>query len=190
MRFLFLFLISFNLSANTLIPSLQDASLDVTLVADKKGGTLYVYNNETGQVIKNPALFGTNKGDVVDMNIYNSTKPSARKTPAGEYDLMQQFSLRLNEPILSFIRGTHKIGAIHPLWMKNPNQQRPQRLKSETPDDNRITNGCINVDPDFFYKVLVKIPNDTRLIILTENDTIKNIDDIKNIINRSETHND
>lgn len=185
MKFLFLFLLSFNISANSLIPSLQDPSLKVTLIADKKGGSIYVYNNETQQLLSNPALFGKNKADKVDLTIYDSRKPSANITPAGEFNVMQHFSLRLNEPIISFIRGSHKIAAIHPLWMKNPNQHRPQRLKSKTPDDNRITNGCINVDPDFFYDVLVKIPNDTRLIILSENVMINDINDIKKIINEA-----
>src|SRR5690606_886190 len=35
-----------------------------------------------------------------------------------------------------------------------PSERRPQRLASPTPDDNRVTHGCINVAPDFYEQVV------------------------------------
>lgn len=58
--------------------------------------------------------------------------------------------------------------AIHAVWMGNPNQHRVQRLLSPTPTDNRIINGCINVDPTFFLDVLSKVPSGSTLTILSE----------------------
>jgi hypothetical protein len=78
------------------------------------------------------------------------------------------FSWKLNEPMLIFIKGDAAVGSIHPMWMKNPKQQRVERLRSVDPSDNRITGGCINVDPKFFYDVLDKLPDGVVLTILQE----------------------
>ena len=35
-----------------------------------------------------------------------------------------------------------------------PSEKRVERLASPTPDDNRITHGCINVAPEFYEQVV------------------------------------
>src|SRR5690606_22396464 len=35
-----------------------------------------------------------------------------------------------------------------------PAEKRPERLESPTPDDNRITHGCINVSPEFYERIV------------------------------------
>ena len=44
--------------------------------------------------------------------------------------------------------------SIHPTATNVPAERRPERLASATPDDNRITHGCINVAPDFYEQVV------------------------------------
>jgi hypothetical protein len=44
-------------------------------------------------------------------------------------------------------------------------ERRQQRLRSPTPDDNRITYGCINVAPGFYNKVVSPLFNDTTGIV-------------------------
>lgn len=40
--------------------------------------------------------------------------------------------------------------SMHPVVTSNPKEHRLERLKSTTPDDNRITFGCINIAPAFY----------------------------------------
>lgn len=44
--------------------------------------------------------------------------------------------------------------SMHPVITTNPKERRPQRLRSQTPDDNRITHGCINVPAKFYSGVV------------------------------------
>jgi hypothetical protein len=43
--------------------------------------------------------------------------------------------------------------SIHPL-IDGPTERRAERLASPSPDDNRITHGCINVSPEFYDSVV------------------------------------
>ena len=44
--------------------------------------------------------------------------------------------------------------SIHPTAMGVPAERRVERLASPSPDDNRVTHGCINVSPGFYEKVI------------------------------------
>ena len=44
--------------------------------------------------------------------------------------------------------------SIHPTATGVPAERRVERLASPTPDDNRITHGCINVSPEFYEQVM------------------------------------
>jgi len=43
--------------------------------------------------------------------------------------------------------------SIHPL-IDGPSERRGERLASPSPDDNRITHGCINVSPEFYEGII------------------------------------
>ena len=135
------------------------ASAAPTITVDKKAGTISVYYPDTDKTITEPALIGKVKSDTLNMATYDNLVKSDYVTPAGTFEIVKMFSWRLNEPMLTFIRGKEAVSAIHPLWMGNPDQKRVQRLQSPTPEDNRITGGCINVDSKFFYSVLDKLPD-------------------------------
>jgi hypothetical protein len=147
----------------------NDAQAEAVLVADKKEGYLAVVDVDTKKVLhKEPALFGRSHENQLNMNYYDKNIANPGITPAGPYTLEKIYSLRLNEPMLVFVNGEYSVGAIHPLWMGNPDQNRVKRLESKTPDDNHITGGCINVDSKFFYDVLDKLPDNTIINILPE----------------------
>lgn len=138
------------------------------IIADKVKATLTVYYPDTQTSITKPALFGKSRSNQLDMNNYDYPTAFDNITPAGTFPLTKIHSWRLGDDMLVFIKGKASVGAIHPLWTGNPDQHRIERLRSDTPDDNRITGGCINVDEDFFYNTLNKLPPDTKLTILPE----------------------
>lgn len=139
-----------------------------TITADKVNGTISVYWPDTQKTIVQPALFGKVKSNELNLTSYDIPGKLTGITPAGSFPVKKMVSWRLNENMLAFIEGKSTIMAIHPLWTGNPDQHRIQRLKSSTPDDNRITQGCINVDATFFYSVLDNLPDGTILTILPE----------------------
>lgn len=139
-----------------------------TITADKSKGTISVYWPDTGKTITEPALFGKHHSNELNLTSYDVPGKLNGTTPAGTFPIKKMVSWRLNENMLAFIEGKATIMAIHPLWTGNPDQHRIQRLKSPTPDDNRITQGCINVDATFFYSVLDNLPDGTILTILPE----------------------
>jgi hypothetical protein len=141
---------------------------DPVITADKRNATISVYYPDTNKTITQPALFGKVKSDVLNMDNYNRSVPFNNITPAGTFKIEKIMSWHLNEPMLVFIRGKSSVGAIHPLWMKNPKQERVKRLNGNDPNQRRITGGCINVDSNFFYNVLNNVPEGTTLTILPE----------------------
>jgi hypothetical protein len=44
--------------------------------------------------------------------------------------------------------------SIHPTATGVPAERRVERLASPSPDDNRITHGCINVSPEFYDQIM------------------------------------
>ena len=44
--------------------------------------------------------------------------------------------------------------SIHPTATGVPAERRVERLASPSPDDNRVTHGCINVAPEFYEQVI------------------------------------
>jgi len=139
-----------------------------TITADKVNGTISVYFPATNQTITQPALFGKVKTNTVDLSSFDIPGKFTGITPSGSFPVTKMVSWRLNEHVLAFIEGKSTILAIHPVWKGNKDQRRIQRLRSSTADDNRITQGCINVDSDFFYTVLNTVPDGTILTILPE----------------------
>jgi hypothetical protein len=45
--------------------------------------------------------------------------------------------------------------SLHPVRSTSPTEQRKQRLATPTPDDNRISFGCINVSMNFFSAMVI-----------------------------------
>jgi len=87
-------------------------------------------------------------------------------TPAGEYTLIQRLT---SDPgyggdVLQFHETPKEVFAIHRLFLLNPKQKRLERLRSPNVEDRFITNGCINVDP-VVYKRLMDCCSTSTLII-------------------------
>lgn len=137
-----------------------------TVIASKTQGVVYVYNKNEDKLTSSPALFGAKLGDDLDGKLHI--------TPAGEFKAYKAYSAKLHEDITVFYKVPSALLAIHPVWLGNKQQNRPGRLASAIPDDNRITNGCINVPEDFYYASLHSLKNGTLTVkILREFDTVE-----------------
>jgi hypothetical protein len=164
--------IAFQAQATTLSSIINDGANSV-IVADKVAGKIYVFNAETKAVIEGAALYGKELSDYFNQADYDYGKPGAI-TPAGEFVSHKYYSSHLNKPVTAFVEGKASLVAIHPVWTGNPKQKRVERLHSSTSDDNRITNGCVNVLDEFYYSVLDKLKSNTRVVVLSESDTLIN----------------
>lgn len=87
-------------------------------------------------------------------------------TPVGEYSIRRQYVSQkgYGGDILNFTESDTTIYAIHRLYLLNPAQHRADRLKSSNLKDKYITNGCINVDPAVYEKLLDCCQN-SKLIV-------------------------
>lgn len=124
------------------------------MVIDKIAAELFLFDSSGQKIGASPALVGMTAGDEVTPGVGDrelaNIPPKDRKTPAGRF-------------VAKFGRAA---GGRDVLWVDYPsaislhavvsirNQHRPERLRSPTPDDNRITYGCINVPSDFYATVV------------------------------------
>lgn len=102
-----------------------------------------------------PVLLGLARGDdsTPDIGTRELSKilPHERTTPAGRFIASLHRDIHGQE--LLWVDYDSAL-SLHRVVPGKPSERRGQRLKSLTPDDNRITFGCINV-PVRFYESLV-----------------------------------
>ena len=77
--------------------------------------------------------------------------PKERTTPAGRF--VASFGKARGEENVLWVDYESAV-SLHAVISASPKEHRVARLRSPTPDDNRITYGCINV-PTAFYKEVV-----------------------------------
>jgi len=88
-------------------------------------------------------------------------------TPRGEFELIQRLTQDqgYGGDVLQFLETDAAVFAIHRVWLLNPKQKRAQRLaSSDIKQRTFITNGCINVTPEV-YKKLVDCCSNSTLIV-------------------------
>ena len=78
-----------------------------------------------------------------------------KHTPTGTFDTyrLETDDVGYGGDIMPFHETPTEIYAIHRVWLLNPAQRRPQRLRSSNPKDRVITAGCINVSPEVYDKL-------------------------------------
>lgn len=80
-----------------------------------------------------------------------------QNTVRGEFVLQQRLteSPGYGGDVLQFRETEDTVMAIHRVWLLKPSERRAERLKSSNAKDRRfITNGCVNVAPDVYQKLL------------------------------------
>ena len=125
------------------------------MVIDKIAARVFVHDDEGKLVGTTPALLGVTPGDdsaagVGDREL-SEIKPEDRTTPAGRF-VAKFGKARYNRKVLWVDYATSI--SLHPVITTRKKERRLQRLGSATPEDNRITYGCINVPAAFYAKVV------------------------------------
>lgn len=141
--------------ANWVIASGDNRGLPF-LIVDKVAADVAVFDASGKFHGDAPALVGMARGDVIDSGIgdgpLSMINPSQRTTQAGRF--FAQFGPSEGMPEVLWIDYRTSL-SLHPIITHNVIERRLDRLNSPSPEDNRITFGCINVS-DIFYKSVVK----------------------------------
>jgi hypothetical protein len=125
------------------------------VIVDKKGGRIFVFEADGQLRGASPALMGLATGDQTVPGMAQrsvaSLRDFERTTPAGRF--VSEPGHNLQGEAIVWIDYAAKL-AIHRLRPAPPAERRAERLASDTPDDNRISMGCVVV-PVSFYETVV-----------------------------------
>lgn len=89
------------------------------------------------------------------------------KTPQGEFGMNVRVTSQVGYggDVIQFHADEKQIYAIHRLWTRSPQQEREKRIASPDPSRRKITNGCINVQPEVYEKLKDCCLNQTLQVI-------------------------
>jgi hypothetical protein len=122
------------------------------MVVDKRQARVWVYDRRGRPLGHSPVLLGSAKGDDSVPGIgerpMNQIRPHERTTPAGRFHVEPGVNAK-GEDI--FWVDYDVAVSMHRVRAHNVQERRLERLATPTPDDNRISYGCINV-PVAFYE--------------------------------------
>jgi len=142
------------------------------MVIDKDAAEVFVFDTGGQALGRAPVLVGEAKGDdsvpgVGDRELSN-IPPNDRTTPAGRF-IAKMGPASGHKRVLWVDYGDAI--SLHPVITSNKKEHRLKRLNSPTPDDNRITFGCINVPTAFYHKVVEPLMKDTKGVVYILPDT-------------------
>jgi hypothetical protein len=125
------------------------------VVIDKPTATLFLFNAKGDYQGQTPVLLGVGIGDDstpgVGAKNLAEIGPAERTTPAGRF--VAKFGKALGRQRVLWVDYTNSV-ALHAVITTHKSEHRVERLLSPTPDDNRISFGCINVGTSFYTKKL------------------------------------
>jgi hypothetical protein len=126
------------------------------IVVDKARAQVLAFDADGKPVGAAPALLGITRGDDsapgVGERELRKIPVADRTTPAGRFVAKYGPAGGGHSRVLWVDYGTAV--SLHPVITANAKEHRTQRIKSATPDDNRITFGCINVPASFYAQVV------------------------------------
>lgn len=158
------------LVADWVVTSGDNAGLPFAII-DKPGAKVYVFDAAGRLRGASFALLGLARGDNSMPGIgekkLSAIAPDERTTPAGRF--VAELGVDGGQSVLWV--DYHTAIAMHPVVRGTPGDHRVQRLASPSVLDKRITFGCINVPPRFFYDIVFKTFSGTVGIVYTLPDT-------------------
>jgi hypothetical protein len=147
-------------------------------IVDKLGARVTVYNARGRLVGAAPALTGLAQGDDSAPGIgersMSAIRPEERTTPAGRF--IASLGPAKGEGQVLWIDYGAAI-SMHPVVTGSPKDHRRRRLRSASPEDHRISYGCVNVPANFYRNVVARTFKGTRGVVYVLPDT-KPIEDV------------
>ena len=124
-------------------------------VVDKKQARLVLYAADGRVLGAAPVLLGLQPGDHAVRGVgkkpLSAIRPEERTTPAGRFETEPGRNLAGERLVwFDYAEGL----ALHRLRPAPARERRAERLASATPADNRISLGCVVVDPAFYASVV------------------------------------
>jgi hypothetical protein len=141
------------------------------IVVDKRAARIAAYDGSGRLMGIAPALLGSAIGDLSAPGIgtmkLSQITPEMRTTPAGRFDAALGKDLGTEDVL--WVDYDAAI-SLHRVVTTKPAERRLQRLASATPDDNRISYGCINIPAQFYDEVVrpLFLPGNGVVYILPE----------------------
>lgn len=124
-------------------------------VMDKAAAQILVFGGDGKLRGAAPGLFGSAVGDHAAPGIaglaLREIPGRDRTTPAGRF--VGGFGPSTDAGRVLWVDYDSAV-SMHPTATGVPAEKRPERLASPSPDDNRVTHGCINVSPEFYEQVI------------------------------------
>jgi hypothetical protein len=124
-------------------------------IIDKDAAQILVFGGDGRLRGAAPGLFGSAVGDHSAPGIaglaIREIPGRDRTTPAGRF--IGGFGPSTDAGRVLWVDYDSAV-SIHPTATGVPAERRVERLASPTPDDNRITHGCINVEPGFYEAIM------------------------------------
>ena len=124
-------------------------------VIDKAAAQVLVFGGDGKLRGAAPGLFGSAIGDHVAPGIaglaLREIPGRDRTTPAGRF--VGGYGPSIDAGRVLWVDYDSAV-SLHPTASGLPAERRDERLASPTPDDNRVTHGCINVSPAFYEQVI------------------------------------
>ncbi len=121
------------------------------VVIDKQAASLFLFAANGDFQGQTPVLLGIGIGDDsspgVGAKSLADIGPAERTTPAGRF--VAKFGRAFGHQRVLWVDYANSV-ALHAVITTNRSEHRVQRLLSPTPDDNRISFGCINVGTSFY----------------------------------------
>ena len=136
------------------------------MIVDKVNAKVFVFDASGRFQGADPALLGMVPGDgtadgIGDQKL-SAIRPEDRTTPAGRF--VASLDRDLQGQSILWIDYASAL-ALHRVVKGKPAERRAQRLESPTPEDNRISYGCINVPVGFFEKIVTPVFSNTNGIV-------------------------
>jgi hypothetical protein len=124
-------------------------------VMDKGAAQIFVFDGNGKLLGATPGLFGSAVGDHTAPGVtgyaLKEIPGQDRTTPAGRF--IGGYGPSLDAGRVLWVDYDSAI-SMHPTAMGVAAERRVERLESPSPDDNRVTHGCINVNPDFYARIV------------------------------------
>ena len=125
------------------------------MIIDKRQAHLWVFDRSGKPHGNAPVLLGVARGDHTVPGIgdkkLSEIKSEERTTPAGRFVAEVGTNARGEDVV--WVDYDSAV-SMHRVLTTNAKEQRARRLQTPTPNDNRVSYGCINVPKDFFENVV------------------------------------